>query len=41
MLGLGTYGRAFRLSNPSQTNLGDPANGAGNAGQVIQSIANQ
>jgi len=32
VMGMPTYGRSFRLSNPSQNGLGAPAKGAGTAG---------
>jgi chitinase len=35
MLGLALYGRSFTLASPSQTNLGDPANGPSSADTVI------
>lgn len=38
VLGLGTYGRAFKLVNSNQNGLGAPANGAPTAGQVIYLI---
>ena len=35
-LGLGTYGRAFRLVNPSQNGLGAPARGAATPGRYTR-----
>ena len=35
VLGLGTYGRSFKLLSPAQTKPGDPASGGAMAGTVL------
>jgi chitinase len=36
VIGTGTYGRAFTLSNPGNNGIGAPANGAGTAGEFTR-----